>query len=279
RQEALLRIYDSAFAAKVANIGQPVCYLIAGVLSGLLEVTLGYESVKVVEERCCAMGDDYCEFHIIPGEPNLFIEESAGETEDFLTEKDKEMFALCLKTISANMYKSTLLVSTLRPGLGDYVHISVLQSALNGIKFADPFYSSLLYYAGLHYGRISLEFGLQERPDEPPDFEEGCKLIEEYFNDPNTILTRNQSRVKLEIIDEESAVLRIFDCATASGSSTGMMERSEGVTLCDFTAGFIDGRLTEILKEDVRVEEVKCHVGFSADHEGVKCCEFKIELE
>ncbi|MHA2298146.1 MAG: V4R domain-containing protein [Candidatus Hodarchaeales archaeon] len=278
RQEARLRIYDSAFAARTANIDRPVCHLIAGLISGVLEVTLGFESVKVEEIHCYTMGDDYCEFLIIPGEPNLIMETAVGEAEDFLTKKDKEKFYLSLKTIYANMYKSTLLNEVLRPGLGDYIHISVLQSALNGIKFADPFYSSLLYYAGIHYGKTSLEFGLQKRPEEPPEFEDACKMIEEYFNDPNTILTRSQGIARLNIIDEETATLRIYDCATASGLAAGVMETGE-IPLCDFTAGFIDGRLVEILQEGVRVEEIKCHTAFSSEQEGEKYCEFKIAIE
>ncbi|MHA1168517.1 MAG: V4R domain-containing protein, partial [Candidatus Hodarchaeales archaeon] len=201
----------------------------------------------------------------------------AGETEDFLTAKDKLKFANSLEIISKNMYKSILFNVVLRPGLGDYVHISVLQTALNGIKFADPFYSSLLYYAGMNYGKVSLDLGFQKIPEEPPEFEEGCKLIEDYFNDPTTILTRKQGKVKLEIVDEETARIKIYDCATASGISTFFTEAE--TFLCDFTAGFIDGRLTELLQEDVRVEETVCHGSIDPDHKGDKFCEFKITLD
>ncbi len=175
------------------------------------------------------------------------------------------------------MYRSTLFNVVLRPGLGDYVHVSVLQTALNGIKFADPFYSSLLYYAGLNYGKVSLNLGFQGIPDDPPEFEEGCQMIEEYFNDPTTILTRKQGKVKLRIIDEETASIRIYDCATASGISTYFTDTE--TLLCDFTAGFIDGRLTELLQENVRVEETVCHGSTAPDHEGDKFCEFKIILD
>ena len=45
------------------------------------------------------------------------------------------------------------------------------------------------------------------------------------------------------------------------------------VALCDYTTGFIQGRLTKIIDEDFKVEETNCQ-SF-----GSKFCEFTIELD
>ena len=49
--------------------------------------------------------------------------------------------------------------------------------------------------------------------------------------------------------------------------------QQEKITLCDFTAGFIQGRLARILEDDVRVEEINCQA-LKSDY-----CEFRVELD
>lgn len=278
--KAKLTVYDSAFCAQMSPIGQPVCYLIAGEISGLIETTLG-EQVSVIETRCFGLGDPYCEFSIELHKPRDF---SFISERPFLTKTEKEKFQRCLDTISKNMYSSSLIRSILRPGVSDHVHISVLQQTLNGIKFSDPFFSTLLFYAGLHYGKhgadiVTIDRIIKEEGDKPlpMEFEESLHILKSYFNDPATILTRWQGTAELEIVDEETALLNINESAISSGlnmkGSDFVLDVDIETTLCDFTAGFIQGRLSRICDEKIKVSEVNC---ISI---GSKYCQFKIELD
>ncbi len=278
--KAKLTVYDSAFCAQMSPIGQPVCYLIAGEISGLIETTLG-EQVSVVETRCFGLGDPYCEFSIELDKPRDF---SFISERPFLTKTEKEKFQRCLDTISKNMYSSSLIRNILRPGVSDHVHISVLQQTLNGIKFSDPFFSTLLFYAGLHYGKHGADFIIVERivKEEgdlplPMEFDDALRILKNFFNDPATILTRWQGIAELEIVDEETALLNINESAISSGlnmkGSDFVLDVDIETTLCDFTAGFIQGRLSRICDEKLKVSETTC---ISI---GSKYCQFKIELD
>ena len=277
---ARLTVYDSAFCAQMSPIGQPVCYLIAGEISGLIETTLG-EQVSVVETRCFGLGDPYCEFSI---ELNKVRDFSFMSERPFLSKSEKEKFQRCLDTISRNMYTSSLIRNILRPGVSDHVHISVLQQTLNGIKFSDPFFSTLLFYAGLHYGKHGADFVILERiiseegnKSLPMEFEDSLKILKRFFNDPAIILTRWQGIVDLEIVDDETAYLYVYESAIASGlnmkGSDFILDVDIETTLCDFTSGFIQGRLSRICDEKMKVSELTC---LSV---GSKYCQFKIELD
>ena len=278
--KAKITVYDSAFCAQMSPIGQPVCYLIAGEISGLIETTLG-EQVSVVETRCFGLGDPYCEFSI---ELNKVRDFSFISERPFLSKSEKEKFQRCLDTITKNMYFSSLIRTVLRPGVSDHVHISVLQQTLNGIKFSDPFFSTLLFYAGLHYGKHGADFAIIDRiikeengKSLPMSFEESLKTLKAYFNDPATILTRWQGNVELEMKDEETGLINIYESAISSGlnmkGSDFILDVDIETTLCDFTAGFIQGRLSRICDEKIKVSELTC---LSV---GSKYCQFQIELD
>ncbi|MFV2015995.1 MAG: V4R domain-containing protein, partial [Candidatus Heimdallarchaeota archaeon] len=279
--KAILTVYDSAFSAQMPPIGQPVCYLIAGEISGLVETTLG-ENVSVVETRCFGLGDPFCQFEI---ELNITRDFSFTDERPFLTKGEKEKFQRSLDSISKNMYSSSLIRTVLRPGVSDHVHISVLQQAMNGIKFSDPFFSTLLFYAGLHYGRHGADYAIMERlirdkkvKPPPLEFEDALKSLREYFNDPATILTRWQGHVKLIFEDEETAYLQINESAISSGlnmKGSDFLIDSDGEieTLCDFTSGFIQGRLSKITSETINVVETKCQ------SMGTLYCEFKVAID
>lgn len=279
-KSALLTVYESAFCAHISPIDQPVCYLIAGEIAGLVEIIMG-DSVSVVETKCFGLGDPFCQFEIELGKERdfTFINERV-----FLSETEKEKFQLCLETISKNMYSSSLFRKTLRSGFSDYVHISVLQQTMNGIKFSDPFFTTLLFYGGFHYGKFGADFAVIERlmksmgdAELPIDFEDSLYVMRSYFNDPSIILSRWQGKVDLIFEDEETALLNVYESSIASGlnmkSSDFSLDVSLETTLCDFTAGFIQGRLSRICDENVKVTEVTCR-GL-----GSKFCQFKIELD
>jgi predicted hydrocarbon binding protein len=281
KKKARLTVYDSAFCAQMSPIGRPVCHLISGEIAGLLETTLGEEHVSVVETKCYGLGNPYCQFDIELGKKMDF---RVDAERPFLTKEEKELFQESLDTISKNMYDSSLVRTVLRPGVGDYVHISVLQQAINGIKFSDPFFSTLLYYAGLHYGLHGADYAILERIikeqdfDEPPlEFEDGIKALVSFFNDPARILTRWQGNAELVSMGDEDAVIRIHESAISAGLEVGVdfvveLEK-EQIRLENFTTGFIQGRLQRILDDDIRVDEITDYSG------GSKFCEFKIELD
>ncbi len=276
---AKLTVYDSAYCAQISPIGQPVCYLIAGEIAGLIESTLG-EQVSVVETKCFGLGDPFCQFQIELDKERDF---SFISERNFLSEPEKERFQQCLLTISKNMYYSSLIRNILRPGLSDHVHISVLQQTLNGIKFSDPFFSTLLFYAGLHYGKYGVDYAIIERIVEekesivyPMEFSKSLELLTAFFNDPATILTRWQGNAELEIINNETAYINIYESANASGlnmkSPDFILDVDVETTLCDFTAGFIQGRLSKLSSETIQVTEETC---LSV---GSEFCRFKITL-
>jgi predicted hydrocarbon binding protein len=289
-KNAVLRIYGSALAASAADIQTPLCHFLAGDIAGLVETQLG-EQVAVVETSCWGLGNQYCEFEINRGEIPSF-EEAREDDSVFMSERRSEMFENCLTAISQNTYESTLMRKRLRQGVPDYVHISVLQQILNGLKFADPFYATLLYYAGAHYGRLGVDKVILQsilfeadrgKPYQLPlDFEDGLEVLGAYYNDPRTILHRNQGSVRVRLVDDETAHVRIKECATACGTyiagqplvdMQGQAMEEEKLPLCDFTAGFIHGRLDLLLDEDVKVVEIECH---STGHNH---CLFEVTLE
>lgn len=61
--EAVYRTYECADCYGLPNIGLKLCVYEAGTAAGAFEVKLG-KRVEVEEEKCCANGDEYCEFHI-----------------------------------------------------------------------------------------------------------------------------------------------------------------------------------------------------------------------
>ncbi len=99
-----------------------------------------------------------------------------------------------------------------------------------------------------------------------------------FFNDPATILTRWHGNTELEFEDEETAIFRIYESAVSAGldisSSDFIVDLDKDqLKLEDFTTGFIQGRLSRILEDDVRVTEITDYSGQS------KCAEYRVELD
>lgn len=61
--EAIYRTYECADCYGLPNIGLKICVYESGTAAGAFEAKLG-KKVEVVEEKCCANGDQYCEFRI-----------------------------------------------------------------------------------------------------------------------------------------------------------------------------------------------------------------------
>ncbi len=285
---ATLQVHGSAHAVENSDIGQDVCGFLAGEIAGLLEVTLG-EKAAVVETKCWGLGDTYCEFDIKLGEESDHYEVSSIKSKEFFSSSDRLRFELSLSNISKNMYESILNKRRLRPGMGDFIHISNLQHILTSLKFADPFNSTLLAYAGQHYGQILEDVGIISRIRHrrnlnfsfPMEFPQACEVLGYYFNKMNRSGILDE--VTVEIIDDESATFKIWESAATSGINLSTVDLSAlfpGVekppkitTLDDFMAGFINGRFDLLVEDEVTVRETKCQAS------GHECCEFLAELD
>lgn len=288
--EATLRLFDSAYVAKNSDIGQDACSFMAGEIAGLTESTFG-EVSSVCETKCIGKGDPYCEFSIKLGEEQVHYRLEDLSKQEIFSTSDQLRFDLSLATISQNMYDSILhpMTKPIRPIVGDFIHISVLQQVLLALKFADPFNSALLVNAGKNYGRILKDVGIISRLmtrkhlkfSSPMDFQEACLILVHYFHSPGQILSRILSDVNVEVIDEETAKLLMWECASSAGVNLASLNKSEIFpenydlqrvgNLDDYMAGFINGRMDLLVEEDIIVQEVKCQ---SMGHPH---CEFYIE--
>ncbi len=293
-----LMIYESAYSTGLPSLGEPICYHFAGEISGLSEIILG-KSAKVIETKCWGLGNKYCEFvvHLDADEHDdiqMPWEKEKRDEEPMFGLDDRLKFELAISSITKNKYLSVLYKKVLRAKIGDYVHISVLQRALNGIKFSEPLNSALLFYAGFNYGYILGDGGnslqiIRERhrieKEMPLGFEDAVKLLLLNLNSPTVLLEREHGDVVLEHMDDESALLRIYECASASGvdltsitPSSFSHDHSHSSAIrpkpvCDFTTGMLKGRLDLFCEDEVEVKEVNCH------SMGKPYCEFEITLE
>lgn len=287
---AQLQIKDSGLAVLNSDIGQDVCGFISGEIAGLMEVTLG-EKAAVVETKCWGLGDDYCEFDIRLGEESDHYKPSRIESKEFFSDSDRLRFDLSLSTISRNMFDSILNRKRMRPGIGDLVRISVLQHIITSVKFSDPFNSTLLAYAGQNYGQILEDVGSISRImmrrnlnyPFPMEFPQACEVLGYYFNNPGRILSRIHGDVTVDIIDDETAIFKVWESAATSGIDLSTVDLSalfpgierptKVTTLDDFMAGFINGRLNLLVEDEIIVREIKCQAS------GHPYCEFEAELD
>ena len=60
-RHAVYRHYECADCYGMPNIGMKICVYEAGTAAGMFSSALG-RPVRVTETKCCANGDDYCEF-------------------------------------------------------------------------------------------------------------------------------------------------------------------------------------------------------------------------
>ncbi|MHA1994455.1 MAG: V4R domain-containing protein [Candidatus Hodarchaeales archaeon] len=286
-----LHVNGSAHAVENSDIGQDVCGFFAGEIAGLIEVTLG-EKAAVTETKCWGLGDNHCEFDIKLGEVSDHYNISNIESKEFFSENDRLRFELSIGQISKNMYESLLNKKWMRPEIGDFIHISVLQHILTSLKFSDPFNSTLLSYAGQHYGQILEDIGIISRIINrrgldakllgAMEFEQACEVLSYYF-DKNLSSPKILSDVVVQQIDDESAIFKVWESAATSGIDLTTVDRvnlfpgldqpPEVNMLDDFLSGFINGRLDLFIEEDVIVRETKCQAS------GHPHCEFLAELD
>ncbi len=285
--KATLRIYDLATVAGVINVGEPLCHFTAGEIAGTIEAMIG-SATSVVETKCKGLGDPYCEFDIEvfpgkePGKAPYKTKELAEEdrTIKFLgnlpkSEYRKQLFYELIHETSQRGYDSILMTQALRPNDIDYVHISTLQQQIMSLKFRDRFCGALLYSAGRELGVIGpgkeIIYEILEEETLPIDsLKKAVEILHRYLTHPTNYLKREYSFVEIhEGEDEDEMYIRIYENAYAAGADLSV--DGKGETLCDFTSGYIAGRLALMLKDPPVVTETKCH------GTGSKYCEFRIE--
>ncbi|MCG3216654.1 MAG: thioredoxin family protein [Candidatus Heimdallarchaeota archaeon] len=284
---ATLRIYELANSAGAINIGETLCHYTAGEIAGTIEAMIG-SATSVVETKCKGLGDEFCEFEIEvfqgkePGKApyRKFEVKDKDKKIKFLgdfpaDEYRRQLFYEYIHETTQHGYNSLLMTEALRPNFRDYVHISSLQQQIMSLKFRDKFCGALLYSAGRELGVIgpgkNIIYDLLASETLPIEsMKKATEMIQKYLTHPTNYLKREYSFVEVDDgEDEDEMILRIYENAYASGAN--LSETNLNETLCDFTAGYLAGRLALIVKDPPIVSEIKCH------GTGHNYCEFKIE--
>ncbi|MHA1116540.1 MAG: V4R domain-containing protein [Candidatus Heimdallarchaeaceae archaeon] len=287
--KATLRIHDLCTVSGVINVGEPLCHFTAGKIAGTVEAMTG-SATSVVETKCKGLGDPYCEFEIEvyigkePGKAPYKVKEIDESKKNFQylgdlpkSEYRKQMFFELIHETSQNGFESLLMTNALRPNDVDYVHISILQQQIMSLKFRDKFCGALLYSAGRELGVIgpgkTIIYDVLEEASLPIEsLKKAVEILKLYLTHPTNILKREYSFVEvIDGEDEDEMYIRIYENAYSSGINLTEDGESKGETLCDFTSGYIAGRLALLLKDPPIVTETKCH------GTGYNYCEFRIE--
>ena len=270
---ALLRVYGSAFSVGIPRIGEPVDYVLAGNIAGIIEVLLG-KYVHVEETDCWGLGARHCDFLVQTAEkpedlPTL-TQDHEQDKEDAMTRR--YMFQIAIDQVSRQMEDSIFMKNQLRKKLGDYCHIGVVQQPLTALKWIDPFCGTLLYSAGFELGitgpgkEIIWKTLIEMDKEWPLPLTDAVQVVTSYLSHPRSILPRRHAFVKIEESSFNKVHLSIKGCSTASG----LPNFDKGELFCDFTAGYIGGRVDLLTEKDVVVRELQCH------GTGHKYCLFEI---
>ncbi|MGC9780170.1 MAG: thioredoxin family protein [Candidatus Heimdallarchaeota archaeon] len=181
-----------------------------------------------------------------------------------------------LLTISKNSFDSLLNEDFIRPNIGDYIHVGVMQQMMVSLVALDKLVPQLLYQAGKDVGlygvgtylmitlnpNIGTEFRAKER------FEEVINGLVKYFSDNETINIpmKLADSAKIVKIKDDLAILRITGLASACGAPF------VGEPLCHFSAGEMAGITQALTGKDCIVHESKC-IGLGHEY-----CEFEIHV-
>jgi predicted hydrocarbon binding protein len=262
---ASIRVFGSAFAVASPELGEPLCWSFAGEIAGWIQSILG-KIIKVTEIACWGLGNSkHCDFfvEILNEESSPVLSPYKGKKE--LTER-RMAFQTTLMLMADNFEQSHFMKKRLRPKIGDYVHISVVQGTLTAIKLKDKFLGMLLYSAGSTFGltgpgkHIIQNLISHLNVNQPMELEQAVKLLVKELQHPKTLLTRQHSFIDYSI-DEENEKARITIHENVYASGLGNVNEK----FCDFTAGFIHGRLQLLISDNLYVKEISCHGSAESD--------------
>ncbi|MHA1244625.1 MAG: V4R domain-containing protein [Candidatus Heimdallarchaeota archaeon] len=191
-------------------------------------------------------------------------------------EKTFEARKETLLFISKNSFDSIMNEEFIRPFIGDYIHVGVMQQMIVSLVALDKLVPHLLYQAGKDVGlygvgtylmiTLNPDIGTEFRPKER--FEEVIKGLVKYFSDNEsiTIPMKLAESADIQKVEEDLAVLRVYGLASASGAPF------VGEPLCHFSAGEIAGITEALTGKNCVVHEISC-VGTGHDF-----CEFEIKV-
>ena len=270
---ALIRVFGSAFAVSSPTIGEPLCWSLAGEISGWAQSILG-KFVKTTEISCWGLGQNFCEFFIELCENEkaalVTVESTKGKVE---LQERRTTFQHTLLEMAENYQESLFFKKRLRSKYGDFIHISIVQNALMSLKLMDPFLGIILYSAGSTYGLsgpgkdIIQKLISQNNIEQPMGLKDALNLIVGELQHPTTLLSRQHSFIFSNVDeDEEAGVITIYENVYAAGAG------NVSEHFCDFTAGFINGRLQLLLIDEIIVKEIACHGS------GDFYCKFEVKI-
>ena len=266
---ALVRVYGSAFSAAIPGIGEPIDYVIAGQIAGMIEVLLG-RYVRVEEQDCWGVGARHCDFLVETAEKPEDLPPSASEksSEDSKTRFERRLtFREATLQVAKQMEESIFMKKQIRKKIGDYCHIGVMQQPFTALKWIDPFCGTLLYSAGFELGifgpgkEIIWNKMTGMNKEWPLPLPDAVEVVVSYLSHPISILSRQHTFIRIVEASENKVLLSVKGCATASG----LPNFGEGELFCDFQAGYIGGRVDLLTERDVVARELQCP-GTGHDH-------------
>lgn len=278
-EEFSIQIKGLASATMGINVGEPMCDFTAGTLAGVTDSLMGSQSVAV-ETACAANGNPYCEFTIYLDPPNPQEIRKTPMVEDKLAIRERRLnFYESIHELSINLENSYFMRRRLRPTIGDLVHVSVFQPIVLSIKMMDDYLSSILFSAGrelgifgsgktLLYDIIETDEGEEFSHLLPLEFNQGVDVLHAFMTHPTTYLAKEWGVVKVSPFDPSNPDIR-YITVSDYGAVAGVPDL--GITLCDFLAGFLTGRLSVIIGIEPEIREIQCQ-GTGAKH-----CTFEIK--
>lgn len=204
------------------NIGKKVCFFEGAIIAGNTEGLMN-KSVNVIETKCVARGDKYCEFlcTVTPEFPKL-------------EKVDKKYF----KKIKVFVLRSFFHEKKIRPTLGNYHHIASLQVTYLGLWLSSPGSHTILYWIGKNSGEeLSKKF--------KGNLEKKLNRFSKFFKELKMGILSFQKK-------NNKFIFIVKDCAFSAGAS------NFGKRICSYTAGLIAGFLKASTKKNYSVIETKC---------------------
>ena len=271
-KEMTLRVIDMASASIRIDVGEPMCGFTAGQLAGVTSAIMGLTS-EVDEIECLANGGESCVFRIRTGvSGHKPLPPLEGKNERAIR---RQNFYEVIHEMTTIIQDSKIMRKIQRIQVGDFIHISALQPIIVSLKFLDRLSGTILYNGGKELGVFGpgkdlLYHLVQEKGIQAPvPLGEGIRLLIEYLSHPTTNLGREYGLIKLiEGDDPSKYIIEISENASVAGLHTANL----GVTFCDFTAGFMSGRLFILIGIDPIIREVECQ------GTGNKRCKFEITV-